>query len=265
MIAKRTGAALLLGLTILTALAAVFAPRVAQPLSYHQFADTRGVYGIANFLDVASNLPFAVFGAWGLWFLAQPASAKAFLDSHERWPYVTLFIGILLTAFGSGYYHLMPNNSRLVWDRLSMTIAFMSLVAAMIAERIDVTIGVRLLPPLLCLGILSDLHWQLTEQRGVGDLRFYAAVQVYAIAVLLLLLLLPPRYTRTSDLVWVGVFYLLAKLFEAFDRSIFSLGHQFVSGHTLKHLAAGMSGYFLLRMLQKRVPIVSQIRIPDAA
>ncbi len=126
-----------------------------------------------------------------------------------------------------------------------MAIAFMSLVSALIAERVDITIGVRLLVPLVVVGILSVVQWYFSEERGAGDLRFYAAVQVYAVAVLLLLLLLPPRYTRTSDLVWVGVCYLLAKALEAADRPIFSLGN-IVSGHTLKHLAAGMSGYFPL-------------------
>jgi hypothetical protein len=174
-----------------------------------------------------------------------------------------LFIGIFLTACGSGYYHLMPDNSRLVWDRLPMTIAFTSLVCAMIAERLDLTIGVRLLVPLLAVGILSVVQWHFSEQRGQGDLRFYAAVQIYAIALLLLLLLLPPRYTRASDLVWVGAFYLLAKVLEAFDRSIFSFAH-FVSGHTLKHLAAGISGYFLLRMLKKRTPIAALPRTSNA-
>lgn len=254
MLSKRTGATLLVTLTALIALSAAFAPRVAQPLSYHHFADFRTAFGIANVANVLSNLPFAIFGAWGLCFLAQKESSKAFLDPRERWPYITLFIGILLTAFGSGYYHLMPDNSRLVWDRLPMTIAFMSLVSAMIAERLDVTIGVRLLIPVLLVGILSVVQWHFSELRGHGDLRFYAAVQLYAIFVLLLLLLLPPRYTRTSDLIWLGVFYLLAKALEATDRSIFSLGYV-VSGHTLKHLAAGMSGYFLLRMLQNREPI----------
>jgi hypothetical protein len=264
MISKRTGIVLLVILTTLVVLAVLLAPRVAQPLSYHQFADTRSWLSISNFGDVASNLPFAIFGVAGLVFLASKSSATAFLDPRERWPYLTLFVGILLTAFGSGYYHLMPNNARLVWDRLPMTIAFMSLISAMIAERIDVTLGLRLLPPLLAIGIFSVLQWRFSEERGAGDLRLYAGVQVYAVAALLLLLLLPPRYTRTMDLVWVGVFYLLAKALEAADRPIFGAGN-IVSGHALKHLAAGASGYFVLRMLRKRKPIAIAGRPSHAA
>ena len=263
MISKGTGTVLLVALTVVIVLAVLFAPRVAQPPSYHQFADARSWLGVSDFENVISNLPFAIFGIWGLLFLSRHTGTPTFLDPRERLPYFVFFIGVFLTAFGSAYYHLLPGNSRLVWDRLPMTIAFMSLVSALIAERIDLTFGLRLLVPLLLIGIASVLHWHLSEVNGKGDLRFYAAVQVYAVAVLLLLVLLPSGYTRTADLVWVGASYLLAKLLEATDRPIYALGH-YVSGHTLKHLAAGLSGYFVLRMLSKRRPIEAPLEATHA-
>jgi hypothetical protein len=87
--------------------------------------------------------------------------------------------------------------------------------------------------------------------HGAGDLRFYAAVQIYAVLILPVMLLLPPRYTRGSDFVVVFGLYVLAKIFETADHHIFSLG-RIVSGHTLKHLAAGAAGLWLVRMLRKR-------------
>jgi hypothetical protein len=158
---------------------------------------------------------------------------------------------MLLTAAGSAYYHLAPNNDRLVWDRLPMTIVFMSLVAAMIAERISVRAALWLWPVLLAIGNLSVLQWHWSEQAGRGDLRFYAAVQVYAVLVLLLVLFLPPRYTRGSALGVVVALYVLAKLLETFDQQIFAAGHN-VSGHTLKHIAAGFAGWWILKMIQPR-------------
>ena len=87
--------------------------------------------------------------------------------------------------------------------------------------------------------------------------RFYAAVQVYAILILLLALLLPPRYAHGSDFAVVVGFYALAKILEESDRQMFAVGH-FVSGHTLKHLAAAASGYWVLRMLTKRQPVFAR-------
>jgi hypothetical protein len=48
--------------------------------------------------------------------------------------------------------------------------------------------------------------------------------------------------------------YALAKVLEGLDKPIFRAG-QFVSGHTLKHLAAAAAGYWLLRMLRVRQPV----------
>lgn len=132
-------------------------------------------------------------------------------------------------------------------------IVFMALLAAVIAERVTVGAGLALFPVLEILGVASVLYWQWSELRGDGDLRFYAAVQVYAILILLLALLLPPKYSRGSDFAVVVGFYVLAKIFEEADRQIFALGHV-VSGHTLKHLAAAAAGYWILRMLRKRNP-----------
>ncbi|MGB2645632.1 MAG: hypothetical protein WBG02_19155 [Candidatus Acidiferrum sp.] len=254
MISRRAGIWILAAFTLMVVIFSLLTPRIAQPLSYHNFADQRGWLGIPNFGDVASNLLFAIAGAWGLIFLGSRRGQEAFVDSRERWAYIFVFLGLALTAFGSSYYHLAPDNARLVWDRLPMTLAFMGLVAAMISERISVPAGFYLLPILLLIGAASVLVWWHSEARGAGDLRFYAAVQVYAVLILPVLLLLPPRYTRSFDFVVIFFFYVLAKVFETADRAIFNLDHHTISGHTLKHLAAGAAGFWILRMLQKRKP-----------
>lgn len=229
---------------------------IAQSVSYHQFADQRSWLGVPNFLNVISNLAFAIVGVLGIVFLNKLINDRAqhsFAELRERWPYLGVFVGLALTAFGSAYYHLAPNNARLVWDRLPMTMVFGSLVAAVIAERISVRAGLQLLPWLIAFSAASVVQWYWDEVRGHGDLRVYAAVQLYSALVLLLALLLPPKYTRSADFAVVFGFYLLAKIFETADRLIFAHGH-IVSGHTLKHLAAAAAGYWILRMLQLREP-----------
>jgi len=85
-------------------------------------------------------------------------------------------VGVTLTCFGSAYYHLSPNSDRLMWDRLPMSIAFTSLLAAVIAERINVKAGLVSLLPLVAVGVASVIYWHLGEQSGVGDLRPYVLV-----------------------------------------------------------------------------------------
>jgi hypothetical protein len=229
----------------------LFVPPIAQPEGYHHFADARTFFGVPRAWDVLSNLGFLLVGALGLKFLFSHASDGTFADPRERWPYVVLFFGVLLTCFGSGYYHLAPDDARLVWDRLPMTLGFMGLVSAIIAERVSVRIGLALLGPLLVLGVGSVVCWRMT-----GDLRLYGLVQFYpAILIPLLLWLYPARYTGLRELGFAALGYIAAKMLEAADRSVFELTRGFVSGHTLKHLAAAWGVWWLLRMLQVRKPI----------
>ena len=202
---------ILLALTAGSVLAAFLAPPAPQPEAYHDFADHRIFYGIANALDVASNLGFLLAGIAGLWIVARPATR--FDHALERWPYAIFFAGVLLTALGSGYYHLAPDNERLFWDRLPMTIAFMSLLAAQVGDRIDPRAGRTLLLPMLAIGAASVVYWRATERMGVGNVVPYGILQAYSVVILLLIALwLPSRYTRGDDVYWVFACYVVAKV-----------------------------------------------------
>jgi hypothetical protein len=240
----------------LTAVVATFAHSpVVQNLAYNHFADTRSFLGIPYFLDVISNLPYLVIGLAGLNFLRRnrdPRFKAAFADPSEAWHYRLFFLGVALISFGSAYYHLAPGDNRLVWDRLPMTITFMSWLAATIGERVDRSTGLRLLPGLLGVGVYSIVRWHVTELRGSGDLRAYIDVQyVSLLAIPLLGVLFPSRYTRSNTVFVVFAVYLAAKMFELFDAQIYALGH-LVSGHTLKHLTAAVGAYLILDMLRRR-------------
>jgi hypothetical protein len=249
-VTRRARIVILAGVTLAVVVAIFLLPPIRQGPTYHRFADQRALLGIPHCLDVLSNAPFLFVGLAGLVFLWRQPSR--FADARERRPWAVFFAGVALTAFGSAYYHLAPDNARLVWDRLPMTLGFMGLLAAMAAERIGLRAGLRLLAPLVIAGAASVVWWRYTEIHGREDLRAYAFVQFYGIAaVLLLLALFPAKYTRGGDVLAAVGFYALAKVLESFDAPIFSFGHA-VSGHTLKHLAAAFAALWLLRMLRIR-------------
>jgi hypothetical protein len=242
----------ILAAAILAATAIVFLlPPIPQPLAYHSMADQRTLFGIPNFANVVSNLPFAIVGLIGL-SVTLGSARSSFDDPWTRWPYVALFAGVTLTAFGSAWYHLAPDNARLVWDRLPMTIGFMGLLTAMISERVSHTAGRRLFGPLLLTGAASVFYWHWSEIQGAGDLRLYALVQFGSLLLIALLLILyPARQPGSRYLVAALAGYALSKLFESADAAVLSAGG-FVSGHTLKHLVAAGSVAFIVRMLQER-------------
>jgi hypothetical protein len=226
-------------------------PRVPLGAGYHEFADKRTMLGAPNCLDVLSNVPFIIVGGWGLLWLLRRSTKKAFVMPGERVPYLVFFSGVALTGLGSAWYHLSPDNSRLAWDLLPMACCFMSIVAIVIIERISVRAGLWLFAPLLVLGTASVAYWSYTEARGLGDYRFYLFVQFFSpVLVAAVILLFPPRYTRTDYLAMAFGFFIMAKLFERFDRRIYLFAH--VSGHSLKHITAALSCYWILRMLRRR-------------
>ncbi len=237
------------GLVIATALS----PRIAQDPAYHQFADQRTIVGIPHFFDVISNVPFLFVGLWGI-YICLVGSAKAFAQPSERWPYAVLFLGVLLTCFGSGYYHWNPTSQSLVWDRLPMTIGFMGLLSATIVERVSHRNGLRLLIPLLLFGMASVFYWHRTEIAGAGDLRPYVLVQFGSLLLFVLtVILFAPKYTKGKYIGYAVGFYALAKVLELLDIPIYRVLHV-VSGHTLKHLAAAAAVGWIAWMLKVRTP-----------
>jgi hypothetical protein len=244
------GIGLLVALTVISVAGALLLPAVPQPIEYHDFADQRSMLGVANFLDVTSNAAFLVAGLAGLVIALRRGTE--FEHPAERLPYAVFFIGVALTAAGSGYYHLAPDNERLFWDRLPMTIAFMSLIAAQITERISMRAGLALLAPMLVVGVASVVYWIFTERAGAGNVVPYVVLQAYAVAALLLIALTrPSRYTRGADIYWVFGGYVAAKLLEFLDHQVLEfLG--LASGHSLKHLVAALAALVVCRMLLLR-------------
>lgn len=253
MLTVRQGSTMLVILAAAVVVALAFTPPIAQPLEYHQFADQRTLAGLPNALNVLSNVGFLVVGVWGVVFVA--GNHSAFADPIERLPYLIFFVGVALTCFGSSYYHLAPDNDRLVWDRLPMTIGFSALYAAVLGERVSLRFAMRALPFFLLVGIASVFYWGWSEDAGRGDLRPYIFVQFFPVLTIpLLLWLFPARYTLRGHLLLAVAIYGGAKVFEVLDAWLLS-ATRFISGHSLKHLAAAGAIYFVLRMLQKREPV----------
>jgi hypothetical protein len=226
--------------------------RIEQAPSYHHFADDRVFLGIANAADTLSNAGFVAAGLLGLWFLWREASAprpRRFVVPEEMRAWWILFVAVVITGFGSAWYHLAPDDARLVWDRLPMSLAFTALVSIAISERIRLTLGLRLLPLLLATGIGSVVWWAVT-----GNLLPYVLLQFGCLGVVFAIVMTRrSRYTHGSHVAWVLVLYAAAKAAERLDIPIYAWAG-IVSGHTLKHLLAAAGVLWLLRMLALRSP-----------
>ena len=234
-LAPYVGLALILALTM-------FGP-IAQLANYHSFADQRMLLGIANAGDVLSNFGFLLVALYGFAMLR-----RARRDDPARMAYFVFFGAIGATALGSTWYHMAPDDARLVWDRLPIAVACAALLAAALRDAYPKTVPAMLsLVVLTWFGALSVFWWSWS-----GDLRFYLLIQA---APLVLIPVLQwqsgaPMAQRTLFFVAIGL-YVWAKLFEVADQAVFqALG--FVSGHTIKHLLAVGAAFVLARAFARR-------------
>ncbi|HXY03495.1 MAG TPA: hypothetical protein VEI49_07930 [Terriglobales bacterium] len=242
--------AILIAITLAAIVITALLPRIPQDPAYHNFADQRAFLALANFMDVASNVPFLLVGLWGL--LVVHSRRTVFLADSERWPYLIFFLGVALTSLGSSYYHLHPNNARLVWDHLPMTLGFMAVVAVILTERVSRKAGVASLPLVASAGVASVAYWYATETSGHGDMRPYGLVQFGSLLIVLVILLLfRSRYTQQKWFAIALAAYVAAKLLETFDRAVYAT-LRIVSGHTLKHIVAAGAACCLVQMLLQR-------------
>lgn len=232
------------------AIAIVFSMNpIAQNIDYHNFIDSRSNFNIPNFNNVLSNTGFILIACFGF-------TKTVFTNNKSNLLYFLLG-GIFLTGIGSGYYHWNPNNTTLVFDRLPMVIVFMTFFTFIITNYITNKNHNIYFTLLLGIGILSVLYWSYTESIGTGDLRLYILVQFLPILLIPIILLLFKKKNNNIHYIFpVLAFYILAKLTEHFDKSIYTISNEVISGHSIKHLLAAIAAYYIykwMHSLQKTI------------
>lgn len=239
--ARKTG---LIAALVVLALAAILAPAIAAS-AWHipHYVDRRDWLGVPNAGDVLSNLAFLAMGVWGLERLRGRPDAPV----GASW----FFVGLILTCLGSGFYHLDPDMpQRLIADRLGMAVAFAGFLGIAASERISERAAEAVLVLIMAVG-------PLTAWVARDNLTPWAVVQYGGMALAVGLVAIRPRPGAIGvPLGGVIGFYVLAKLFELGDATIFEATGHIVSGHTLKHLAAALAAGPVIRALglTDRVP-----------
>ncbi len=243
---SRTGLLLLVSVIAVTAL--WFAGPIPQDPSYHLFADSSQVLGLGNFWNVISNFPFILVGFLGL-------ARYSRLAQVESGPgYVVLCVSVVFVGFGSAYYHNVPSNGSLLWDRLPMAVAFMALLSMLLGERVITRYKPLSLWLLVVIGLSAVVYWSWTESLGRGDLRPYLLVQFLPVLLIpLIVWLFPSRYMRNSLLLSSFALYFVAKLLEHFDTEVMSITG-LTGGHAWKHVVAAIAGLCIIYAIPARRP-----------
>ncbi len=212
---------------------------IAQLENYHAFADKISRFGITNGGDVASNIGFALVAVWGMLCLWQKRQ-------QLNVGFMLFVLAILLTAIGSGYYHLSPNDARLVWDRLPISLACAGLLAGVWQDFSPQKNQWPLVIALSLFAIAGVVYWHFS-----ADLRLYLILQILPLILIPIWQWHLPKTTRIAFISAIAL-YALAKLAELADHQIYEvLG--FMSGHTLKHLLSTLAaGTIIYHLTQNR-------------
>jgi predicted membrane channel-forming protein YqfA (hemolysin III family) len=230
----------LIGALVTLTLTALLAPALpASAWHIPHFVDSRVWLGVPNAADVLSNLAFLAMGVWGV----ERLRARHDAPVGASW----FFVGLILTCLGSGFYHLDPDvPQRLVADRLGMAVAFAGFLGIAASERISTRAGEALLVLMMLAGLLAA--WEARE-----NLTPWVVVQFGGMALAVGLAFTRPRPGALGvPLGGVIAFYVLAKLLELGDATVFEATGHIVSGHTLKHLAAALAAWPVIRALGSR-------------
>lgn len=252
---RRFAAQLPLIATVGIALLMLWHGAITQPANYHDFADRAMWAGVPHAADVLSNFGFAIVGIWGWWHLSPQREHPAL---RAGWfGYRLLLVGLILTAAGSAYYHLAPDDYRLVWDRLPIALACAGLLAGVRAETVARYDARREAAVLALLAVFSVAWWHFTGLQGQGDLRPYLLLQL--LPILLVPLWQALHGSDRRDRLYFGaalLIYVLAKLAELNDHQLLQVSGA-LSGHTLKHLLATVAAALIVGRLVQRVRVAA--------
>jgi hypothetical protein len=240
------------------ALALALAGPIHLPPGYHHFADTRTLFGVPNAVDVLSNVAFVFAGFFGV------AAAARLPATPARIWWRVFALAVLAVSVGSAWYHLAPDDARLVWDRLPIALVCAAALAAVLAERFDFNAsGARAVGALLAFAAVASV-WVIPLLGG--DLRPYLLLQL-AVLVVIPVLNWARRAPRAEQLAFASasLCYVFAKLVEVADVRVFEASGGTISGHSLKHLLSALACGAVVYVLRRRVPApaksVSVLRI----
>ncbi|CAN7068530.1 unnamed protein product, partial [Brassica rapa subsp. trilocularis] len=226
-----------------------FTPKVPlHSFRHHVFADKRNfMAGVPNTLNVMTNFPFLIIGVLGF-VLCLGGSFFNISLKGEIWGWTLFYASVSSLAFGSAYYHLKPDDNRIVWDTLPILIAYSSLFSSFLVERAGERVGLSCLVLLLFISVFSVAY-----ARVFNDLRLCLTFQLIPCLVIpVMTVLLPPKYTHSRFWLLATAAHAVSKIEGLADSKIYNFNGYTISGHSLGHLCSALAMVLLTVMLLYR-------------
>jgi hypothetical protein len=258
-----SSSAFLVSTVILIFIVAALTGPIHQPPNYHHFSDTRSFYRIPNFINIVSNIPLILAGCYWLYWVVHHRLniRKFFFHQYEYRIYVLFFLAVILTGIGFAYYYYTPCNSTLFWARLPASIAMMTILAAIIAERVHLRTGLYFCIPLVLFGMASVFYWYILKVQNQGDLRWYGVVCFLPGALIPLILYFYPTNPKSINYPISATLTLgLAQWMDIKDEALYQLTNQTISGQSLSRIFLGVAAFLVGAYLSHRHQYLRKFR-----
>ena len=205
--------------------------KITLPKGYHYFADKRRLVGLPNAMNVLSNL-----------FIIIPVIYLLKHKTENNTNNNLLIIHITLLSLASAYYHYNPSDKSIFWDILM--IATLSIIVLNIINEYKYG------SLFYILGILSVVYWKQT-----GDIRLYLLILI-GVPIIFFLKYYGNKEEEDDkgikkNLYIILFFTVLYRFVEYYDHQIYNITNKMISGHTLKHIFAGLSILYIVKLLKE--------------
>ncbi|CAM8919683.1 unnamed protein product [Rhodiola kirilowii] len=175
----------------------ILSPKLPHSPKHHSYADKRNFLGVPNTLNVITNFPFLIVGVLGL-VLCLQGSFFVISSKGEALGWTLFYLSIVGVAFGSAYYHIKPDDTRVMWDTLPMMTAHSALLYSLLVERVGIRMGLTCLSALLGLAFLCTCC-----ERTFDDLRLCVIYQLIPSTVITVVTLFyPSKFTHSRYWLW---------------------------------------------------------------
>lgn len=246
-VSRRATLALMFAMALAGAVGLVAWGPVQLASHMHQFADQRPWLAMPHAVNVLSHVPLIPVGVWGLWRVSRLPK-----DEPLRWIWFWFFVCQMLATTGGMVYHWAPSDASFIWDQVPKSAASTLFALAFLAERVDRRMG---LTPAISVGLIAALCggiWWLYSAKvaQVGDLR-----PLMWLEMLPALLVASGGWTLEGHLLsridWLRsqISFVLAQALDWADKWVFLSTQEWVSGHSLRHIAlAACCGWVAYRL-----------------
>jgi len=206
--------------------------KISLPKKYHNFADRKTLFGIPNAMNVLSNIAILI-PFFYLLKKKENTNQENMLSEKNL-----LIIHILLLTIASIYYHYNPSDNTIFWDILM--IATLSIIVLNIINNHEYG------KLLYILSILSVIYWKYS-----GDIKLYLIILIGVPIYFFLKYYKNKNDTIRKYLYFTIFFTILYRIVELYDHQIYKITGNIISGHTLKHIFAGLSILYIVKLLEE--------------